>query len=322
MRAGVDTLVGAPLVSVVIPAHNAQAYLVECLASVRAQAGAFTLQTIVVDDGSRDATADIARQQPGVICLTQPNRGPSAARNAGIAATQGEFIAFLDADDLWPPGKLAAQVDALQRHPEAALVFGDCRQFDAGGPWPQTQFEAGSLGTTVWGKSGLVPDACARLLEDNFITTGSVVVRRAVLAEVGGFAEDLRLVEDLDLWLRIARRHPFAWCARVCLLRRRHAGNTSRDPEAMSLAYLEVLRRHGTPDAGEASTADANLGRLVAREYLHLADLALARGRAGTAWVRAWRSLMARPGPRALWILGRASLMLLAPRSPRKHEGR
>ena len=312
---------GTPLVSVVIPAHNAQAYLAECLSSVQAQAGAFALETIVVDDGSSDATPDIARRHPGVTCLSQAQRGPSAARNAGIAAARGEFIAFLDADDLWPPGKLVAQVDVLLRHPEIALVFGDCRQFDHRGPWSDTLFEAGGLGTAAWGAGQVIPDAYARLLEDNFITTGSVVMRRAVLADVGGFAEDLRLVEDLELWLRIARRHPLAWCGQVCLLRRRHAANISGDPEAMSLAFLEVLHRQGARNSSEApATQDTNLRCLEAREYLHLAKLALSRGRARTGMQFAWRSLAARPSARASWQLGRAAVMLITQAAGQNHD--
>ena len=297
---------GTPLVTVVIPARNAQAWLADCLASVRGQSGDFALQTVVVDDGSTDATADIARLQPGVTCLTQPQRGPSAARNAGSAAAQGEFIAFLDADDLWPPGKLAAQLHILRQSPSAALVFGDCRQFDSGGPWPRTELEAGDRGAVAWGSGPLVPDAYARLLHDNFITTGSVVLRRAVLADVGGFAEDLHLVEDLDLWLRIARRHPISWCDHVCLLRRRHAANTSRDAEAMGLAFLEVLRRQVADDIS-GNTAPADMGRLVADEYLHLAELALSRGQVGLGLQRAWQGLRARPAPQVLWRAGKAA---------------
>lgn len=284
----------APLVSVVIPAHNAAAHLVDCLASVRAQVGEFDLETIVVDDGSTDETAAIAGRHPDVKCLTQPNCGPSAARNAGIAKARGEFIAFLDADDLWPPGKLAAQLKTLKQHDSAALAFGDCRQFDASGARPRTEFEANGLGTAAWGAAGLVPDAYERLLAENFITMGSVVLRRAVLDEVGGFAEELRLVEDLELWLRIARHHPVAWCGRVCLLRRRHAANTSRDAEAMSLAYLDVLRRQ------DAAAPAATIRRLAATEYRRLARAALARGRLGQALRHAWYSLSPSPSRLAL----------------------
>ena len=309
-----------PLVSVVIPAFNAQAHLAEAIASVCRQSGEFRLETVVVDDGSRDATADIARQQAGVQCIVQPNRGPSAARNAGIAVARGEFIAFLDADDLWPEGKLGAQLKILRQHPRAALVFGDCRQFDARGPWPQTEFSAGGLGEQSWGENGLVSHAYARLLENNFITTGSVVARRVALDEAGGFAEDLRLVEDLDLWLRITRRHPIAWCPQECLLRRRHDANISRDARAIGRAYLEVLSRHAVDwRPGEAATLGVDASRLAGMEELHLAELSMAQDHAADTFRHLWRGLVSYPRPASTWRatkilvkLGARSLGLLA----------
>ena len=307
-------LATAPLISVVIPVHNAQNFLAVCLSSVVAQAGPFKLQVIVVDDGSTDTSPEIARQHVQVICLQQPNLGPSAARNAGIAMAQGEFIAFLDADDLWPPDKLAVQLSALTRQPEAALVFGDCRQFDATGPWQRTQFESDGLGIAAWGEGATVPCAYSRLLHENFITTGSVLVRRSVLVELGGFAENLRLVEDLELWLRIARRYPIAWCDPVCLYRRRHGANTSQDAEAMGLAYLEVLSRQTKYAHGSAGAAIPELKRLQACEYQHLAALALSRGAAPAACQRAFRAIATRFSWRAAWLLCRASTMLLRQR--------
>ncbi|MDP1902576.1 MAG: glycosyltransferase [Rubrivivax sp.] len=311
--AGAGVVKAGPLVSVIIPAYNAQAHLAECLASVSGQVHPFDLEIIVVDDGSADATAEIARRTAGVQCITQPNRGPSAARNVGIGAARGEFIAFLDADDLWPPDKLQAQVRLLQQHPELALAFGDCRQFSAQGPRPRTEFQANRLGPLAWGPGPAVPSAYARLLEVNFITTGSVVVRREVLQEVGGFAEDLRLVEDLDLWLRIAHRHPIGWCGQECLLRRRHSDNISRDAEAIGLAYLEVLARHAaTWQPGEAAALGVDAGRLASREYLNLAELARLSGKPGTAWSYLWHSLAAHPGPRTLWRVAKVAAKLLA----------
>lgn len=308
----------SPLVSVVIPAFNAQTYLADCLASVQAQRGEFGMEVFVVDDGSTDGTAGIAQRHPGVTLLRQPNRGPSAARNAGIEAAGGEFVAFLDADDLWPEGKLAAQLAVLQRHPEAGLVFGDCQQFNAERRWPQTEFEAAHLGGAAWGNDETVPDAYPRLLTNNFITTGSVVVRRSVLAGVGGFAEDLRLVEDLDLWLRIALRHRIAWSSHLCLLRRRHAANTSCDAEAMGLAYLNVLGRQPSSDDLPRGMPNPELKLHAAREYMSLSELALGRGDMRTAWQRAWRGVATRGTLHGAWQLGRASMMLLgsAVRSP------
>lgn len=300
-----------PLISVVIPAYNAQTHLAQCLSSVRTQSGDFRLETLVVDDGSQDETAYIARHDPGVQCIVQPNRGPSAARNTGIAAATGEFIAFLDADDLWPEGKLQAQLTVLRQHPQAALVFGDCRQFNAEGPRSRTEFAVGNLGEVSWSNSGLVPNAYARLLENNFITTGSVIVRRKALHEAGGFAEDLRLVEDLDLWLRIARRHAIAWCPRECLHRRLHGSNISRDAQAISLAYLVVLSRHAASwGPGDAAALGVEATRLVSKEELHLAELAMAQGHARDTWRHLWRGIASYPRPASTWRAAKTLLKL------------
>jgi glycosyltransferase involved in cell wall biosynthesis len=296
---------------VVVPAHDAAAYLDDCLASVAAQRGDFGVEVIVVDDGSTDATAAVAQRHAGVQCLRQPQRGPAAARNAGIAAARAPLVAFLDADDCWAPGALAAAVAALQRHPQAALVFGDCRQFDAGGPHARTLFDDGGWGAAAWGDSGLVPQAHARLLADNFITTGAVVMRRDVLQTLGGFDEALRLVEDLDLWLRVAHRHAIAWHPQVALLRRRHASNVSRDADAMSLAWLEVLERERRRHAPLAPALAAALARQRVGERLQLAQRALARRDAAQA-IRHARLALADGGRwRAAATLAQASLLRL-----------
>src|SRR5512139_3128801 len=125
-----------PQVSVVIRAYNAIDHIEDCLASVTDQRTPFSLEIIVVDDGSTDGTLEKLRSTPGLTCLAQSKRGPAAARNAGIRHARGEYIAFLDADDLWPDGKLQKQVELLQRHPDAAMCFGDCRQFEGERWWP------------------------------------------------------------------------------------------------------------------------------------------------------------------------------------------
>lgn len=297
------------LISVVIPAHDAARFLGECLASVFSQQGRFELEVIVVDDGSTDETVSIARGFAGVTLIgLETNQGPAVARNAGIAQARGEFVAFLDADDLWPADSLAARIDVLQRHPAAALVFGDCRQFDAQARRAQTLFEEGGFGATAWGPGELAPHAYERLLDDNFITTGSVLARRSLLVAAGGFAADLRLVEDLDLWLRLSRRHPLGWHSAVCLLRRRHDANQSRDARAMSLAYLEVLRRQDLGANRTPPELARKLKKCAAREQLLLAERALNQRdfAEATRWAR--RSLLTRPGAKALWRITQAAM--------------
>ncbi len=183
------------------------------------------------------------------------------------------------------------------------MCFGDCRQFEGERWWPHTLFEEGGHGEGNWGQWPYVSDAYSRLLRNNFITTGSVVVRRQVLEELGGFDESFGLVEDLELWLRIARHHPIIWCRDVCLLRRRHAGNLSREAEAMSLAYLEVLKRQQACCADELARQGIDLNSLVAREYQEMAERALAGRQSRNALRWAWRSFTAQPNLRALWYL-------------------
>ena len=112
-----------PSVSVVIPAYNAREHLPECLDSVLRKQVTDELEVVVVDDGSTDGTRDCISAFPKVVYLAQDNRGPAAARNAGIARSQGTFIALLDADDLWPKGKLQNQIELLQKHPTRQCVL-------------------------------------------------------------------------------------------------------------------------------------------------------------------------------------------------------
>jgi len=111
-----------PTISVIVPVYKGERFLADALDSVAAQTYA-PLETIVVDDGSPDASAEIAAARPGVRLVRQSNQGVAAARNAGLAAARGELLAFLDQDDEWLPGKLARQVAHLLEHPDVAIVL-------------------------------------------------------------------------------------------------------------------------------------------------------------------------------------------------------
>jgi glycosyltransferase involved in cell wall biosynthesis len=117
-----------PLVSVIIPVYNGERYLAEAVQSVLAQTYA-PVEIIVVDDGSTDGTADVAKHFAPVQYVRQANSGVSAARNRGLELARGEFLAFLDADDLWVADKLARQTEAFTTDPQLDMVFGHVRQF-------------------------------------------------------------------------------------------------------------------------------------------------------------------------------------------------
>jgi glycosyltransferase involved in cell wall biosynthesis len=111
-----------PLISVIVPVHNGEDFLEDAVASIHRQ-DYCPLEIVIIDDGSTDGTAGLAATLGNDIhWIYQQHRGPSAARNAGIVMSHGEFIAFLDADDLWPPGKLQAQVELLLASPAADIV--------------------------------------------------------------------------------------------------------------------------------------------------------------------------------------------------------
>lgn len=293
-----------PTISVVIPAFNAARYVDACLDSVFSQSGDFKLEVIVVDDGSTDDTVRCLERRPGVRLHRQAQRGPSAARNIGIAMAIGEYVAFLDVDDLWPPGSLNTRFSLMTRYPDAGLAFGDCRQFDEAGPHPDTVFGEGGYDPSRFGHQERVPRAYAQLFENNFITTGSVLAKTALLKELGGFDENLRFVEDMDLWLRIAARYPIVYSSQICLLRRLHDQNTSRNAEEMSYAYLKVLERQTQVNRDAIENYGVSLRRCYALEYADQSIRALTVGQRTRAMVLAVCSLS--------WALTRRGLAALA----------
>lgn len=182
-----------PLVSVVIAAYNAEAYLEDTLRAALAQTYS-PLEVVVVDDGSKDGTAALVRERfPDVHLIQQENAGQAAARNRGVEEARGEVIAFLDADDLWLPEKIARQMDVLSAHPDAALVY-------AG--WARPGFRGKRLGGQV------VPLHFLQISFGYFICPTGVVVSRERFLEVGGFRKAMTGIEDRDLWSRLALRGP------------------------------------------------------------------------------------------------------------------
>jgi len=188
-----------PLVSVIIPSYNAMPTIERALRSARSQVGA-SLEIIVADDRSTDDTVGVLGRLdwPDLRVIALPvNGGVSAARNAAIQAARGEFLAFLDADDEWLPGKLASQLELFRRHPQASIVATDCDIGPTGGPVARHH----RILRTAEG-----PAAWKQLLQGNFLHTSSVMCRRHDVLELGGFRQDLKYGEDLDFWIRLALR--------------------------------------------------------------------------------------------------------------------
>ncbi|HYL72966.1 MAG TPA: glycosyltransferase [Bryobacteraceae bacterium] len=204
-----------------LAAYNAERHIAETLESIRSQIYG-DLEVIVVDDGSTDCTAELVAKHPEIRYLRQPNRGQPAARNTGIRAALGDYIAFVDADDLWLPSKLEKQASYLARHPEAAWVYSDAIAFDS---------KTGRTICRVGGRIKLHEGSVLRpLLLGCFIPSPTPVIRRDVLEEAGLFDEsdERRIGEDWNMWLRIAEKYPVAFINEPLALVRVHDENMTR----------------------------------------------------------------------------------------------
>jgi glycosyltransferase involved in cell wall biosynthesis len=212
------------LVSVIIPVYNGAMYLAEALDSVFAQ-DYRPLEVMVVDDGSTDDTAAVAKKYRQTIYLCQANQGPPAARNAGLKHCTGDLIAFLDSDDLWVPGKLSMQAAYLEMHPQAGCVIGRTKNFlQEGAVWPSW-----AMGTVLTG------DLIAYHL-------GTLLSQRWVIETVGNFNESYMYSEDFDWLIRLKESNIFiAKMEEVLLLRRIHSTNISHSQRGREIKTHDRL---------------------------------------------------------------------------------
>lgn len=295
-----------PVVSVIIPAYNSARFITECLESVANQQSDIPLEVIVVDDGSSDDTRDKVRAFSGVRLLEQENAGPSAARNRGIAAASGAFIAFLDSDDLWTEDKLAVQMAVFRSHPEVSMTVGNCRRFNDSGPLNDSFFTEARLDQDFFGDPVLVRDAYLKLFRINYALTGGVIVRKDCFSRTGVFNESLHYVEDLDLWFRIALQFRIAYTPRLCLLRRHHGDNVSNDIVAMTLAHIDVLKAQRRLHGDLIEYHKIRLQPRFCLEYCLLGDRCEREGRMDEA--RSWylKGLSAYPSLRPAYYILRS----------------
>ncbi len=224
-----DSFIQDPLVSVIIPCYNGEAFLKEAIESALAQSY-HRVEVIVVNDGSTDRSGEIAQKLP-VRYIRQPNRGLTASRNLGVRESRGSYIVFLDADDRLRPEAIETGLSVLAQRPECAMAVGDHCFVSRDG-----SYLADSR------KDCLAAFHYEALLRSNFIEMiSSVLFRRSVLDEVGGFDTGLRVAEDYELYLRIARNHPICCHSRVVAEYRLHQANASHNSELMLTMTLRVL---------------------------------------------------------------------------------
>ncbi len=224
----------SPVFSVVVAAFNAAATIESAVASALAQTQA-NLEVVVIDDGSTDTTAEIVTRidDQRVRLVSQPNRGLPAARNAGVEASNGEYIALLDSDDLYLPKYLEFHQQALESSPRVGFAYGDGYVFDGASGKVRVR-------TAMARSNPPVPPPVDRdqflleLLKRNFVF-GLTTMPRKVLDAVGGFDESRSSAEDYELWLRIlVRGYGAAWVPGLHVLYRKHAGQMTKSLARMS----------------------------------------------------------------------------------------
>jgi len=226
-----------PLISVVIPTYNCAKFLPGAISSVIEQTYKI-IEIIVVDDCSHDDTEQVVKRFPmGIYNIKyikhDENKGISATRNTGIATAKGEFIAFLDADDIWAPHKLEYQYKIFKENPQLGLVF--------------TGYKLIDLNKRIM-REYLPPrfknqnDFIKNLLIRNVVNpTSSVLIKKECIEKVGLFDTSLKVAEDWDMWIRIAHKYKFGTVESPCVTYREHSQNISRDVRKMILYSTEVI---------------------------------------------------------------------------------
>jgi len=222
---GIKMSAPQPLVSVIIPTYNRAHFLPAAIDSVLAQ-DYQPYELIVVDDGSTDGTAAILQAYPQVRSIFQPNQGQSVARNKGVAASRGEFIAFLDSDDLWSPNKLTLQVRFHLSNPQFGYSIAHAVTFyEADCPrasWPEPEMLNGPHASRI---------------------PSSLMVHRDVFERIGGFNPLFRLSEDLDWFLRAQDTGMILGILPETLLQRRiHDANISARQKETFLSSMLALK--------------------------------------------------------------------------------
>jgi glycosyltransferase involved in cell wall biosynthesis len=269
-----------PRVSVIIPAYNRAHLLKGATATVLAQTWT-DFELIIVDDGSEDETRDVCMRlctrDSRVRYIYQSNKGPNAARNAGVHAAQGRFIAFLDSDDLWEPTKLAKQLDIAETEANVGLVYCD---------WAYIT-EAGEIRPGVNPPDLGLPSMYESLLYSNAVhgSASAVLIRKECFDSVGLFDEALRYMEDWDMWLRVAQYFQLAKIHDVLVYLRQHQGQEQRNMLGMADGYLQVIDKISL-------SIPVKYQRHLPRARWHNQLLAAELYCAASARVKCWRTLI------------------------------
>ncbi len=222
------------LISVIIPAYNAEKTILETIKSLQKQTFS-NFELIVVNDGSTDKTLELLSkiEEPRLRVFSYENGGLPVARNRGIAHAVGEYITFIDADDLWTPDKLELQLAALQQSPESGVAYSWTAFIDEKGKFLYA-------GKPPYFEGNVYP----QLLVVNFVASGSnILVRRKFIEFVGSFDPSLKSAEDWDYNIRLAAQCPFVVVSKYQILYRKSSQTMSSKVDVMEKAILMVTER-------------------------------------------------------------------------------
>jgi glycosyltransferase involved in cell wall biosynthesis len=259
-RAGTSgRLQGMPTVDVIIPTYNTAKYLPIAIESVIAQTFD-DWRILLIDDGSTDDTAGVvapflAKLGNKIKYISQPNGGVSSARNNGLRNASAEFIALLDADDVWLPCRLTESLRCFESRPGVGLAYGLISRIDANGAVIDT-----FAGNRKHAEGRVAPYIYMRRIQ---LPTSSMTFRKACVDKVGRFDESLRATEDRDLWLRMAFHYEVAFAPTVISLYRTSGDSLTTDTNGMLKAQLQFIEKHyGSPGCGVVA-------RRVALSYIY-----------------------------------------------------
>jgi len=274
------------LISVIVPAYNSEDTIVDALSSVATQTilrsknlvnRGLWLELIVIDDASTDSTASVVAgmnlESDGKaisikLLRQEKNSGPAGARNAGIAVANGEWLAFLDADDVWFPERLEYQWDWLKRNPDVGLVSARTRSQFPGAADSSRAVQAESVATAI---------ELQDFVNGNWVATSTVLVRKRSVIAAGGFDSQFRGPEDYDLWIRIAASERVVRLEEPLAFHQSDMGGLSGDERTFLPEVLRVLdKAFGLGGCLHQFGKSKNVA--IARQYWHASWMAFCRG--------------------------------------------
>jgi glycosyltransferase involved in cell wall biosynthesis len=274
-----NQVTATPTVSVVVPAYNQAHYLPQTLDSIRAQSYA-DYEIVLVDDGSTDETPAVVRRYAATVrYIHQSNQGLAAARNTGIRAARGRYVALLDSDDAWAPDYLAKMMALAQQDSKTAVFYCGVSYIDENG-----------RGLPQRGSSRVVPpeQMYSTLLRANFLVPSTILMRREAALAIGLFDPNFRRLQDWEMWLRLLRRgYSFRGIPDQLVRYRIHDSSLSTDPGGGQRAAMTLAVKHFGADDGQWAQWPADKRRMYGGVYrYHALTASLIRGGDWTACAR------------------------------------